>query len=323
MRHLLLPLLLSIVLPHLATAQVGEDRLKEVMTAAKSNADSAKWVTGGGIGADFTSLSLFNPVVGSGSNRIGFGVLTTFFADRTTKTYTWTNLLNVQLAVQRIGGRDNSFEKNLDALRYITRVGKSTKNERIDVAFDGDIRTSLLPTFDGNLLRDEGGSLLSKFFAPVTIQAGLGIDYKANDHLTLFFSPASVKWIYVGNDEIAALEVQGNKPGSRSRLDVGANTKLLYKDALFGDRLSIISALGLFANYLEDPGNIDITWDNTIDLAITPNLALSLTAETRYDDNINVIVRDNGDGMVTDDELAPSPSSTLAFLVKYNYIFNQ
>ena len=304
------------------SAQIDDDRLSEVLTAAKANADSATWVTGGGVGADFTSLSLFNPVVGAGSNRIGFGALLSFFADRNTDNYVWTNLLSLQLAVQRIGSNDNSFEKNLDLLRYVTRIGKHTENERLDVAFDGDLRTSFLPTFEGNLLRDNGAPLLSKFFAPVTIQAGLGIDYRANKHISLFFSPASLKWIYVGNDEIAALDVQGNRPGSRSRLDFGSNAKVIYKDVFFDERLAIISSLNLFSNYLENPQNIDINFNATIDLRITDGLSLNLTTETIYDDNINVIIRDDGDGMATPDELGPSPSSTLAVLLKYNYIFN-
>lgn len=317
-----LSLLFVLVCGGRLSAQAGDDRLSEVLKAAKTNADSAAWVTGGGLGADFTSLSLFNPVVGAGSNRIGFGALLSFFADRNTDAYSWTNLLSLQLAVQRIGSSDNPFEKNLDLLRYITRLGKHTDNEKLDIAFDGDLRTSFLPTFEGNLLRDNGAPLLSKFFAPATLQAGLGIDYRTNEHISLFFSPASVKWIYVGNDEIAALEVQGNRPGSRSRLDFGANVKIIYKDVLLNERLSLISSLGLFSNYLENPQNIDINFNAAVDLAITKKLSLNLTTETLYDDNINVIVSDNGDGMVTPDELAPSPSTTLAVLLKYSYIFN-
>jgi hypothetical protein len=304
-------------------AQAGADRLAEIAAASKKEVEEG-WVLGGGLGIDFAQLAFYQPRVGAGANRIGFGGLSNFYANYKKDKIAWSNNASLQLAAQRIGGRNSPFDKNIDIFRGASRFGYRPNEEgKFFGAIEGNFQTLLLPTYEGNILRpDNNVPLIAKFLSPVQVVVSAGIDYKHNENLSIFFAPASFKMIYVGDDNIAALTVHGNREGTNSFIAMGTTLKGIYNNKFLNEKLSWTAVLDLFSNYLENPQNIDVLWTNELGWTIFKNFSLNIVTELFYDDDVKVQIDRNNNGIFGEPgEFAPSVSITQALLIKYNYIF--
>lgn len=323
MKRFLFALLISLFAGIGLYAQAGADRLAEIAEASKKEVEEG-WVFGGGLGLDFAQLAFFQPRVGAGANRIGFGGLSNFYANYKKDKIAWSNVASLQLAAQRIGGNANPFEKNMDILRGASRFGYRPSEEgKFFGAIEANFQTLTLPTYEGNILRpDNDVPLIARFFSPVQVVVSAGIDYKVDDNLSIFFAPASFKMIYVADDNIAALNVHGNREGTNSFLAMGATLKTIYNKKFLKEKMSLTSMLDLFSNYLENPQNIDVLWTNELGWTIFNNFSLNLVTELFYDDDVDVQIDSNDNGVFGEPgEFAPAVSITQAVLIKYNYIF--
>jgi len=326
----------------LLTCLISGIALLNARLFAQETADTAKqevpkiWTTGGGAGFDFAQLALINPKVGAGTNRIGFGGLLNLFANYKKNRFSWDNTGSLQLAAQRIGGKGSPFEKNMDILRLTSRASYRPGQGKLYAAVEGDLLTLLIPTYKNNVLKPGEGEEfpIAKFFSPVQIMISPGLEYKFNDHFSILYSPVSLKEIYVANDSIAALNVHGNKPGENDFLQLGSNLKARYSNIFLNKRMNWASALDLYSNYLENPQNVDVFWTNDLGFTIIKNLSLNVVTQLFYDDDVNVQVDLDGDGILGEEaidvnlppgqqrrELRPGVFFTEALLLKYNLIF--
>ncbi len=283
------------------------------------------WTIGGSFGLDLTGLGILNPRLGAGDNRIGFGGLINISANQKKAKSFWNNSGALQLAAQRIGGKDADFQKNLDILRLGSRYGYSIKGEKLFVALDGTAESQLLPTYAGNLLNGVDSNLLSEFLAPARFAIAPGIDYKPTENLTFFISPASFNLTYVGNDKLAALAGQplGNEEGKNNRFQLGYSLKGQYVNKFFKDRLAVTSKIAWFADYKQNL-NGNVLWQNALDIQIFKGLSLGLFGDIFYDHFTLVQVEKVPEGTSPDDIrpfLGLKPSYTGGFLLKYNKIF--
>ena len=294
------------------------------------NKPDTVWRTGGGVGFDFSSLTLINPRIGAGSNRIGLGGLGNIFANYKQGKVQWTNLASLQLSAQRIGGSDQPYQKNLDVLRGTSRLGFRSTSKKIYYATELDVQTLLLETYENNLLRPRTDERLrARFLSPITVSFSPGLDYTPNKRWSFFYSPVGFKMIYVANDSIAALDVHGNdlgedgvyQPGENEQINLGSNVRIVYNDTYLGERMAYTSNLNLFSNYLENPQFVDVLWVNNVNLKIFNGLGLEMVYELFFDRDVMVQFDANKNGVFEDGELATRPSHTLAFLLKYNYLF--
>ncbi len=321
----LLTLLMVLCITVLSFGQAGNDRLDEIKKASVKEGDG--WVRGAGVGLDFAQLALINPRFGSGENRIGFGGLGNVFANYKKNNIYWMNSASLQLSIQKNGISSNPFLKNLDRFLLASKIGKKL-NDKWGLALDGGIETQLTPTYQGNILKPVNGeSLIANIFAPATIRLSLGVDYFANPHLTFFFSPASLKMIYISDQAIADLGTFGTQKNDngigykKTDTQLGATVKGIYTSKYFGDKLAVNSVLDLYSNYLRNPQNIDVNWHNDFTWSIWKGLGLNLAVDVLYDDDIFVQVDRNKNGIYEPGEQGKRATIIQALLLKYNLIF--
>ncbi|MGB3801707.1 MAG: DUF3078 domain-containing protein [Lewinella sp.] len=281
------------------------------------------WRRGAGIGLDLTQLLQINPKQGAGQNRLGIGTAVNGFAKYKQDRRTWDNTLLWQFGLQRLGagviaqGSDDKipFQKNIDELRIGSKYGYQIKEDsELYYSVNFTFLSQLLPTYQfpdlysGNFVSDwldTGRSPLSKLFAPATTTFSIGLDYQPTPELSLFFSPISSKFIIVANDSIAARGVHGNQVSGEAnafgiypeyeKIDaqLGALAQVKYENSfLTDDRATFSSSLGLYTNYLRNPKNVDVDWQNGLAFAFTENLHLSLFVNLFYDDDIRVQITD-------------------------------
>lgn len=332
----------------LSAQEAGDGRLAEISKMAA--VDSLGWTFGGGIGLDVAGMGLQNPRVGAGANRFGIGGLGAFFARLKAKKSYWNSQLSLQLSTQRLGRTSTTqvrgFQKNLDVLRLTSRYGYEIGSSKWYFAIDGFVQTLLLRTYSSNYLKptNEEDRVVAEFASPVLTTFSPGIDYKPTSHLSIFYAPAGIQYIYVANNAIAGTGVHGNEVTRDASgaitsyknhfLGLGSELKASYTNKYFHDRLSVSSNLRLFSNYLKDPQNVDVLFSNNFSIQIFKGLSLDLLGEYFYDNDVKVQVDVNDDGIyevkvradgTTDptfpDRLGRGAQITGAFLLKYNMIF--
>lgn len=304
--------------------QADDKRLKEITSQLKK--EGKDWVKGGALGLDLSQLALINPKVGGGQDRLAFGVISTLFANYKKEKLSWENLASWQMAVQRLGDKDNPFTKNIDLLRFGTKAGYKLKDKMYG-ALLGTFETLLLKTYDDQTLSSSAGNKLqASFLSPATITISPGLDYKYSDHLSIFLSPASYKGILVMDDDIAKLGVHGNPWRSETDYDkvkneFGANLRSVYKNK-FVDKLTFTSDLSLYYDYLGDNQGLDymdVIFINNFGYEFMKGLTLNLLIDTRWDRDIKSVTGydDHNNPILEDDKWM----ITEALFIKYTKLF--
>lgn len=297
------------------------------------------WKMGAGLGLDFAQLLQVNPKQGAGQNRLGIGGAINFFAKHKKDRLAWDNLASWQLGLQRLGSgviaqgstTKIPYQKAIDELRFNSKAGYAIKeNSKIFVAADFSFMSQLTPTYNGtdtypgNFLSDISGNgtavLQSKLFSPAVMTLSVGLDYKATDNFSVYFSPIGAKWIVVSDDVVAALNVHGNPVGENVFSALGALARMNYSNKFLEDRLVYTSGLVLFSNYKLEPQNIDVDWVNEIGFNIFKGLQASITLNVFYDHDVKVQITDY-DSPNGINGLGRRASITQQFLLKYNVTF--
>ena len=311
------------------------------------------WEKGAGLGVDLGQLLQFNPRIGAGENRIGFGGNLTAFARLKQGRLNWDNSFSLNLAVQKLGqgvlppgvgrGADEKvpYQKSIDEVRLASQVGYSfSETSHWGYGAEATFITQFLPTYQDeagrNLLKDidgtNGGTPIAQAFSPATFTLSPGITYRPNDHFDALLSPASYKTVFVADEAIRALPLydflDDDMDGSRVLNQFGASLRANYANTfLTDDRLIFKSTLGLFSNYLNNPQNVDVDWRNEVGFEIVKGLTATLNTTLLYDDDLLVQISDydavGGFQRNADNSIALGKRTTFIqqLLIKYAVVF--
>lgn len=333
---------------------------------AQENEEEEKaWDIGGAFGLDFSQMFFLNPKVGAGEDRLALAGNISFYAKYKKGRFSWDNIAGLTFGVQRLGSfrQEKPFQKSVDELRFSSNAAYGiTEDSPFGYSLDMLLVTQLTPTYDGNLLSPPVVNPLpvAQFFAPATLTISPGIAYKKETEFgkfSLLLSPASLKMILVGNDDIAQTGLHGNpflndslateedffndwrvNPDGQlagggfyanNYIQFGAAFRGTYSNKFFkykeGDkekhRLLISTNLNLYTNYLRLPQHIDVEWITNVDVFLFKGLSIGLLTNLSWDYDIMVQVDTNGnpaDGFEGRDR-AVSFFQTL--LIKYSVLF--
>lgn len=298
---------------------------KDIKTMEKKKDDKEGWTKIGGLGANFSWLSLINPRAGAGDNRIGFGGLLNYSANYIKGKVISNNKFGLQLDVVKIG--DGAYTKANDVLQLTSQTGyQITKSGKWYFAGLVDFQSQFLPTYGPNFLdakqqvngKDSIFSLTGRLFSPATIKVAPGFIYKPNAQMTVLYSPVAFKAIIVADKALAQTGKffpQNDAKDKTIDSQVGSELRIDYVNKFFNDKLIYASTLDLYSNYLRNPQNIDVEWYHSIDVMVSKNISLNFKTDWFYDDDIQVFT--DGD--------AKKPTKNVfyrnAFLLKYSRLF--
>lgn len=289
---------------------------QEVTTPATPTpppAPTKMWKRTAGIGLDAGQLAIINPRVGAGENRINLGGAANFALNYKNGKHAWDNAAAAIFAVQKLGtgvvvgqlGNQvkKPFQKSTDELRLNSKYGYAvTKDGKWFVAADASLLTQTTPTYKNNYLSDVNkkgiSDVVSQFFSPAITTFAVGIDYKPTPKLSFFYSPLSVRSVFVQNDSITSRAVNNTKLNAfgvettkNSKHAFGSLFRAIYADKFLSDKLVINSNLGLFTAYNGGQG-VKVDWANQIAWNIYKGLQLGLNVNVLYDKSILVQVTD-------------------------------
>lgn len=255
-----------------------------IVGMASAQSDTTFWIGGGLTSLTFSQVSLENWTSG-GQQSVALNGLGSFFADYKKSRHSWENSLDIAYGLIRQGGKEVDFTKSDDKINLVTKYGYRVKNQSEHWYFSAllDFRTQ----FARGFAPDNPDSLISKFLAPGYLVVGLGIDYKPNKVLSFNYIPLTGKVTIVNNDSLSNLGAYGVDPGDKVRAELGSYFRIKYKDEILKN-INIDSRLELFSNYVENFGNIDVNWQNTLVMKVNKFITANYFVQLIYDDDIKI-----------------------------------
>lgn len=264
-------------------------------TTAPSNPDSLRyWSFKGKTGLTFNQLSLSNWAAGGESSASGkVNVLTNL-------RYKKNNFLyenDCKLAFGMIGYGKNRIEKTEDRIDLAMKATNETEKN-----WTYSSVLTLKTQFANGYKYPNDSTLISTFLAPGVVNASVGYRYKKSDLFELFLSPASGKFTFVLNQELADRGAYGVQaairdtnglvlvPGKKLFSEFGFNVLANFAKEV-SSNIELSSTLNLYNNYLDDNignrWNIDVDWETTINFTINKRFQTVLFMQMKYDHNVD------------------------------------
>ncbi len=256
--------------------------------------DSSYWDNAAVFYLGFNKTGLYNWSAG-GMNFMEVHGLADIWIDYRHNKFHWNNFITMSFGMLKSGYgnlNDDPWWKSDDLLEATSKFSLRTKH-LWDYSFLLNFRTQFYKGFysDNERANDK---YMDKFLSPVYPIAGIGLDYHANNHLTCYVSPATMKSTIVLDSSLSSQGVFGLNPGQKVRTEFGFYTSLMYShDSIFNTQgLSFFTDLTAFGNYIESPGNIDITWENLISYQLREFFSITFSSYMIYDHDIQIPLYD-------------------------------
>jgi hypothetical protein len=267
---------------------------------AQETVRDTTWKTGGVISLNFTQAYYENWTAGGKPSVSGIGFLK-LFATYEKNKLRWDNQLDLSYGVIR--ERQATERKTDDKINFDSKLGYNLGKSwyaSLLTAF----RTQFTPGYEDpefQLVK------ISDFMSPAYLTISAGADYNPNENFSLFIAPISAKTTIVLDQELAdrgSFGVQPGDwetivrdtsgtidstfiPGQQFRYEIGAHLKLMYKANIWTN-VDFLTKLELYANYIDNFGNIDVNWEGLINMKVNDYLAANIRVELIYDDDIAI-----------------------------------
>jgi Protein of unknown function (DUF3078) len=244
------------------------------------------WKTGGIYSLNLAQGSLSNWAAGGEDFSLIVSSILNIHAFYKKGKHSWDNTFDFNLGYVKttsLGGR-----KNDDRFDLLSKYGYAI-GSKVNVAGLFNIRSQL---FKGYTYPDNVKTFSSAFMAPGYLLLSLGLDYKPNKDLSIFFSPVTARWVIVRDTALSNKGLYGVKPGKKSVFEFGAFCTINYLKE-FNKVLTYKGRLDLFSNYLHKPQNIDLYMTNTLNVKISKVLSASWGLDLIYDDDVKLFGANN------------------------------
>lgn len=239
--------------------------------------DEEGWSHKGLAGVNLSQTSFTNWSEG-GENTVAYNIYLNGSLNYQKDKLSWTNDLNVNYG-QNYTDMTN-WRKNIDNLNFASKLGHQI-NEKFYYAALLDFKSQM---FDGYKYFDNEKVLTSKFLTPSYLNLSVGIDYKPNSSLAIYYSPVAGKLTMVTDTLLS--EAYGVDAGKFVKPQLGSIFKVNANYTFFEDKLTVKSILDLFTAYDDSFGKIDVNWDVLIGYNLTKLLTLTFQSTLKYDDDI-------------------------------------
>ncbi|MGB3526244.1 MAG: DUF3078 domain-containing protein [Flavobacteriales bacterium] len=260
---------------------------------AKSEADTTGklWKTGGTFQLNMSQVSLTNWSAGGYSSVSGVGLFNGF-ANRKKGRHAWDNSLVLAYGLLAQDGVDPV--KTDDRIELNTKYGYELKKAWYLAAL-AQFKTQFTEGVDAKT-----GTRISDFMAPGYLILGLGIDNKPSENFSAFISPATAKFTFVQDQDLADAGAFGVEAatyddlgaklsnGENSLFEFGGYVKLMYTQDI-AKNINFLTRADFFSNYLNDPQNIDVNWETLFTFKVNEWFAATLSTLLIYDDDTQIM----------------------------------
>jgi hypothetical protein len=257
-------------------------------TVTKDPKDTTKmtWKTGGLFNLTFNQAALSNWSAGGDNSAISLATLLNLYAFYADGRRSWDNSLTLAYGMTQstsLGAR-----KTDDRIDLVSKYGYDVgKKWYLSGLFN--FRSQFAKGY--NYPTATSKVLTSDFAAPAYLLLSLGMDYKPNDHFSLFLSPATIREVIVSNDSLARVGAFGVDSGKNSRFEFGAYASITYS-ANLSKTSTYSTKLDLYSNYLHNPQDVSLYMTNILNAKVTNAISMNLSVTLIYDNDIKSVKKD-------------------------------
>lgn len=253
----------------------------------------SNWEKVNKVGLDFTQITFVNWSAG-GNNSISGLAKGQFIRNYKYENFKWSNELLMRYGVNKQEGQD--LRKTDDAVQLNSTMGYRT--DTISNWFYGG-KFTFQSQFANGYNYPNVNKAISKPFAPAYIFLGIGSEYSRKDlGFNLYLSPLTMKMTMVldrklanegafGVDKAVYDAVTGEiiTNGKKTRTELGALVTGQFKKEVFKNIIYDTRAT-LYTDYLKDFGNIDVDWQNYLEMTVNKYVKANLGIHMIYDNDI-------------------------------------
>ena len=198
----------------------------------------------------------------------------------------WDNSLDLGYGFLQ-QGNNKSFVKTDDRIDFVSKYGKK--------AFSNFYYTALLnfkTQFAPGYNYPNDSVKISNFLAPAYVLGAIGLNYMPDAYFNTFVAPFTGKMTIVNDNALSAAGAYGVEPGKKLLGEFGGCARIIYSSSDFkGEFLKNVaftSKLDLFSNYLKNPQNIVVNWENQIVMKVNKYISVNLNTNLMYDAKIKI-----------------------------------
>ncbi|MGO3260928.1 MAG: DUF3078 domain-containing protein [Mesonia sp.] len=258
------------------------------------------WIGSGSVSLLFNQAAFNNEWQGGGTSNYAGNLNLTYDLNYKKEDITWDNRLLADYGLTK--SKDQEFtRKTNDRLELNSIVGKQVNESNWYYSFFLNFKTQfskgyeysdvdVLDPISGDVIgQEEIRTETTHFLSPGYLQAGPGMLWKKDDNLSVNIAPATARLIFV-DDAFTSTpgytdgDYYGVDQGESTRFEFGASISAYAKFKLV-ENVTFENILSLYANYLEDPQNVDIDYTGNINMKINDFLSASFILQAIYDDN--------------------------------------
>jgi hypothetical protein len=282
-----------------ASAQISEtDNVKKNLSYESK--DTVAWTRRGLFQIGLNQGFLHNWAAGGEVASLQADAL---FSGNITRLYhktVWSNTLDANYSL--FYAYSNRFvpRKVDDRVDFTSKFGSRIDTSNFFITGIFNFKSQFTKGFDYSVPEWDTFSTSNRF-SPAYLTLGAGMEYRRGAALSLFFSPAAARVTlaskyYTSRRPEGAFGIEYNK---KARFELGAYFSGRYQHE-FSKNISYKTRVDLYANYLakdkkdslgvvvakDNPGNIDILWDNLVQVKLGKYFALTLALTMIYDNDI-------------------------------------
>ena len=260
-----------------------------------------KWKRAGDIGLNFSQSHLSNWAAG-GDNALNWQSIFNYSANYAHEKNKWDNSISLALGYSHLG--DAKAIKTHDKIELNSLYGYNAA-EKLFYSLAFSFKTQFADGFD---YKNDSTNRISGFMVPAYITLGIGMEYKPSPVFSVNFAPVTGRITIVNDQDLADSGEFGVDPaeydantgakiadGKTSRFEVGTKIAAIL-DIKLVENVSFNSKLELFSDYINNPQNIDVDWQNLITMKINSWLNANISAHLIYDDDITITDKDGNSG---------------------------
>lgn len=240
-----------------------------------------------------------------GESSVSGATYANMSADWSKDGHEWNSNLKLGYGLMKTEEYD-FFKKSEDQINLESKYGCA-----VSPKFNITAMLNFKTQFTDGFKYPDDSTVISGFMSPGYLDLSLGIDYKPVDGLSIFFTPASGRIVFVMNQELAdagkyipnpaKYDTLGNKieDGANMRFEFGATFVAQYKQEIM-ENITVESKLKLFNNYTDDNpknrGNIDVDWETKINLKVNSYISANIMVSMLYDHDTKLPIYEKVDG---------------------------
>jgi hypothetical protein len=298
---------------HILAAQVTESE-KKLRTVTADTIQG--WKRGGVIGLNLAQTSLTNWAAG-GQNSLAINGIASLFANYKKGKSVWDNSLDIGYGLLKQGSNPD-FMKTDDKIDFLSKYGKEAFRNFYYAALL-NFKTQMTPGYK----YPNDTVKISDLFAPAYLLGAIGMDYKPNAYFSSFIAPLTSKFTFVTDKVLSDIGAFGVDPGKKVKSEIGGYIRIIYTKndfkSEFMKNISLTSKIDLFSNYLDNPQNIDVSWESLIAMKVNKYISVTFNTHLIYDDNTKIPFDINKDGII--DKSGPRTQFKEILGVGFSYNF--